>query len=137
MHSCGKKADTFHQALYIGVRDFDSIHTQSARDLGKLLCEFSPHLAQMLKFEVVIVQKAGIHGAGSLRVLQELLDFKLNMPLTKFANVDFTGFQVNISLHEKLQRHRLRPDIGMNANADDVVAIHLAFQHQRLNMQAG
>jgi hypothetical protein len=56
-----QEGEALQQSLNIWIGAFESIQSQTPRDLGKLLGELPPHLPQMLEFPVVVPQHARVH----------------------------------------------------------------------------
>src|SRR6184192_3262561 len=61
LHACGEETDSLQQPLDVGIRDVDSGHVETRRDLGKLRGEFARHLPEILELPVVVVEQSRIH----------------------------------------------------------------------------
>jgi hypothetical protein len=57
----GEKGKRFQQALDVGIGAFERLDAEPAGDLGKLLRELLPGLADVLQLAVVVVEEARIH----------------------------------------------------------------------------
>ena len=79
---------------------------------GKLLGELGAHLAQVLQLEVVVLQQAGIHHATRDGV--------------EVGDLHLAGLEVDLGADQELERHRLRPELAADLDADHVVMIELA-----------
>ena len=88
---------------------------------GNCCGELGAHLAEMLQLEVVVLEEPRIH--YDTRDGREVRD------------LDLAGFEVDLGPDQQLERHRLRPELTVNLDADDVVVIELAGVDQRLTSQ--
>ena len=100
-----------------GIGDLEPVHPSRAAIFGKLLGELGAHLAQVLQLEVVVLKEARIHHAtrdGARSAISHL-----------------PGFEVDLGADQELERHRLRPELAVNLDADHVVMIEVAGLEQR------
>ena len=64
LDAAGQKRKPLQQPFDIGVGDLEAFETEPRRDLGKLLRELGPHLAQVAQFLVVVAQQPRVHGSA-------------------------------------------------------------------------
>ncbi len=121
LNARGEKRDALDEPLHIGIGNLETVHAEPRRNLGKLLREFCAHLAQMLQLDVVVLQQARIHHATRAAV--------------RSAIWTTPGLEIDFGAHEQLQRHRLRPELAANLDADDVMVVERARLDQGPHLQ--
>ncbi len=62
LYTTGQESKAFEQTFYVGVGDFQALHTQARCDLREGLRKFGTHLTQVAQFFVVVAQQPGVHG---------------------------------------------------------------------------
>ena len=75
----------------------------------------------MLQLEVVVLQQPRIHQA--------------TRDGARSAIWTLPGFEIDLGADEQLERHRLRPELAVDLDADDVVMIELAELDERLDLE--
>ena len=115
------EAEAFEQPLDVGIGDLQAAHAKPGGNLRKLLGELGAHLAQVLQLEVVMLQEPRIHGSGR--------------PRHEIGDLHLAGLEVDFGAHHQFERHRLRPELAANLDADHVVMIRRICLHERRHLE--
>ncbi len=71
LNARGKEGESFQEALDLGVGALETFQAETTGDLREFSCELAAHLADVLKFAVVMLEQARIH-AGQPRFSETL-----------------------------------------------------------------
>ena len=100
----GQEGEALEQALDVGVGALEGLEAEAAGDLGELLGELLPRLADVLQLAVVVAEQARIHQPPPL--------------LPRSMTVDRAALEVDLGAQEQAQRAAAAPTARPRCRSD-------------------